>query len=70
MLEEGPHSANVTSTAEYLTDGTIRAKFDETGRYMMVSRMLATPVQLGWSEFIIQKGINIIVKDFFGGGGK
>jgi KaiC/GvpD/RAD55 family RecA-like ATPase len=70
LLEDGPHPVNVTSAVEYLTDGTIRTKYDETGRYIMVSRMIATPVQLGWSEFKIQKGIDIVVKSFFGGGGR
>ncbi len=66
LLEDGVHQNNVVSTVEYLADGTIRAKFDEGGRHIMVSRMVATPVQLGWSKFDIQKGIEVIVKDFFG----
>lgn len=68
LLEEGVHPSNVGTTIEYVNDGTIRTKYDENGRYIMVSRMLATPVDLGWTEFTIQKGIDIIVRDFFGGG--
>jgi KaiC/GvpD/RAD55 family RecA-like ATPase len=69
ILEEGPHRQEISATAEYIADGTIRTRYDETGRYLMVSRMLATPVQLGWSKFTIQKGIDVVVRNFFGGGG-
>ncbi len=69
LLEEGIHPENTMTAIEYLTDGTIRTKFDENGRYLMVSRMQTTPVRLGWSEFTIKKGIELRVKDFFGNGG-
>ena len=69
LMEDGPHDPKITSTVEYVTDGTIRTKFDETGRYLMVSRMTATRVQLGWSKFTIQKGIDVVVRNFFGAEG-
>ncbi len=66
LLEDGIHESTVVSTTEYLADGTIRAEFDETKRRLRVSRMVATPLQLGWSEFKITRGIEVTVKDFFG----
>lgn len=70
LLEEGVHEDEIVLAAEYFMDGTIHTKFDPNGRYIMVSRMVATPLELGWSEFAIQKGIDLVVADFFGGARK
>ncbi len=63
LLEQGVHPENVTNTVEYIVDGTVRTRFDESGRHVMVSRMLATPVKVGWWEFTIEKGIDLILGD-------
>ncbi len=66
LLEEGVHEKSTVATAEYLMDGTIRTKFDKTGRYIMVNRMLATPVQPIWRKFEIKKGAGLITEEFSG----
>ena len=38
LLEEGVHDEKTVKSVEYATDGTIRMKFSEQGRFMMVSR--------------------------------
>ncbi|MCZ6647852.1 MAG: RAD55 family ATPase [Nitrososphaerales archaeon] len=53
MLEAGVHDERVVTAIEYSTDGTIRMKFSEEGRYMMISRMTATPLDLRWIPFSI-----------------
>ncbi len=53
MLEAGVHDERVVTAIEYSTDGTIRMKFSEEGRYMMISRMMATPLDLRWIPFSI-----------------
>lgn len=70
LLEGGLHTDDVVSTAEYLLDGTIRTKFDDEGRYVMATRMIATPIRPGWQRFTIKKGVELILTDFFGGGQK
>lgn len=55
LLEEGMHAQRTVTAVEYSTDGTIRMRFAENGRYMMVSRMLATPVMPRWIPFVIGK---------------
>jgi KaiC/GvpD/RAD55 family RecA-like ATPase len=63
LLEEGVHEKNTVATAEYLMDGTIHTKFDKTGRYLMVNRMFATPVQPMWRKFDIKKTVGIIMEE-------
>jgi len=53
LLEEWGHEPRVVSAVESSTDGTIRMKLDEQGRYIMVSRMTATPVSPRWIQFVI-----------------
>jgi circadian clock protein KaiC len=55
LLEEGVHDERTITSVEYATDGTIRMKFSEQGRFMMVSRMTATPLNPRWIPFAIGK---------------
>jgi KaiC/GvpD/RAD55 family RecA-like ATPase len=55
LLEEGVHEEKTVKSVEYATDGTIRMRFSEQGRFMMVSRMTATPVSPKWIPFTIGK---------------
>lgn len=53
LLEEGVHDERTIAALEYSTDGTVRMRYSEKGRYMMVSRMIATPIILRWIPFTI-----------------
>jgi KaiC/GvpD/RAD55 family RecA-like ATPase len=53
LLEEGVHDEKTVKSMEYATDGTIRMKFSEQGRFMMVSRLTATPLTPKWIAFTI-----------------
>jgi KaiC/GvpD/RAD55 family RecA-like ATPase len=53
LLEEGVHAPRTTAAVEYSTDGTIRMKVTDQGRFMMASRMLATPIAQRWIPFTI-----------------
>jgi len=53
LLEEGVHDERTVSSLEYSTDGTIRMKITDQGRFMMVSRMMATPVTPRWIPYAI-----------------
>jgi KaiC/GvpD/RAD55 family RecA-like ATPase len=53
LLEEGVHDEKTVKSVEYATDGTIRMKFSEQGRFMMVSRLAATPLSPKWISFTI-----------------
>jgi KaiC/GvpD/RAD55 family RecA-like ATPase len=55
LLEEGVHDEKTVKSVEYATDGTVRMKFSEQGRFMMVSRMAATPLSPKWISFTIGK---------------
>ncbi len=55
MLEEGVHAPRTIAAVEYSTDGTIRMKVSEQGRFMMASRMQATPLAQKWIQFTIGK---------------
>lgn len=57
LVQEGMHDDKITSAIEAITDGTIRLKVDETGRYVMVSRMIATPSGMKWIPVTIKRGI-------------
>lgn len=51
ILEEGLHEPKVNATLEYITDGTIRMRYEKNGRSLMVNTMLATPVTFKWISF-------------------
>jgi len=53
LLEEGVHDEKANSSVEYATDGTIKMKVSDQGRYMMVSRMTATPLSPKWIPYEI-----------------
>ncbi len=53
LLEEGVHDEKTVKSVEYATDGTVRMKFSEQGRFMMVSRLSATPLSPKWIPFTI-----------------
>jgi KaiC/GvpD/RAD55 family RecA-like ATPase len=55
LLEEGVHDEKTVKSVEYATDGTIRMKFSDQGRFMMVSRMAATPLSPKLIPFTIGK---------------
>jgi KaiC/GvpD/RAD55 family RecA-like ATPase len=55
MLEEGVHDLQTVTSVEYNANGTIRMKFSELGRFMMVSRMTGTPLTPRWIPFAIGK---------------
>lgn len=65
MLEEGLHEAKANAAIEYITDGTIRMRFEEVGRSLMASRMVATPVTLKWIPFTLARGIELEATNFF-----
>lgn len=53
LIEEGVHDEKANSSVEYATDGTIRMKLTDQGRFMMVSRMTATPLSPKWIPYAI-----------------
>jgi KaiC/GvpD/RAD55 family RecA-like ATPase len=53
LLEEGVHAPRTIAAVEYSTDGTVRMKVSEQGRFMMASRMQATPLAQRWIPFTI-----------------
>lgn len=55
LLEEGVHDQRANSSVEYATDGTIRMKVTDQGRFMMASRMAATPLSPKWIPYAIGK---------------
>lgn len=55
LLEEGVHAPRTISAVEYSTDGTIRMRVSDQGRFMMASRMQATPIAQRWIQFTIGK---------------
>ena len=55
LLEEGVHAPRTISAVEYSTDGTIRMRVSDQGRYMMASRMMVTPIVQRWIPFTIGK---------------
>lgn len=65
MLEEGVHDQKTNSTIEFITDGTVKMKADETGRYITISRMQVTPTKIKWIPFEILKGIELKAMNFF-----
>ena len=55
LLEEGVHTPRTIAAVEYSTDGTIRMRVSDQGRFMMASRMAATPIAARWIPFTIGK---------------
>ena len=55
LMEDGVHDEKANSSVEYGTDGTIRMKLTDQGRFMMVSRMSATPLTPKWIPYAIGK---------------
>jgi len=53
LMEEGVHDERANSSVEYATDGTIRMKLSDQGRFMMVSRMTATQLTPKWIPYAI-----------------
>jgi circadian clock protein KaiC len=53
ILEEGVHDDRTNSSVEYATDGTIRMRVTEQGKFMMVSRMSGTPLTPKWIPYTI-----------------
>jgi KaiC/GvpD/RAD55 family RecA-like ATPase len=53
LMEEGVHDEKANSSVEYATDGTIRMKLSDQGRFMMVSKMTATPLTPKWIPYAI-----------------
>jgi circadian clock protein KaiC len=65
MLEAGLHDERVNAALEYITDGTIKMQYEETGRSLMVSRMLGTPATIKWIPFTLAGGVEIAVANYF-----
>jgi KaiC/GvpD/RAD55 family RecA-like ATPase len=53
LLEEGVHAPRTIAAVEYSTDGTIRMRVSDQGRFMMASRMQSTPIAQRWIPFTI-----------------
>ena len=65
ILEDGLHEPKVNAAVEYIADGTIKMRYEENGRWLMVSRMLGTPVTLRWIPFSLARGIELAAVDYF-----
>lgn len=65
ILEEGLHEERVNAAVEYMTDGTIRMRYEEGGRSLMVSRMLATPATIKWIPFTLARGVELAIANYF-----
>lgn len=55
LLEEGVHAPRTSAAVEYSTDGTVKMRVSDQGRYMMASRMQSTPITQKWIPFTIGK---------------
>ena len=65
LLESGMHDNKTISTIEHESDGTISLKADESGRAMMVRRMMATPTEMRWAPYKISRGMEVRAEAFF-----
>jgi len=65
ILEDGLHEPKANAAVEYIADGTIKMRYEENGRSLMVSRMLGTPATLRWIPFSIARGIELAAADYF-----
>lgn len=64
IVEAGLHDEKTVSAIEYISDGTLKMTADEKGRFLMVSRMAATPSEIKWVPFVIRKGIEVKMTEF------
>ncbi len=53
LLEEGVHAPRTIAAVEYSTDGTVKMRVSDQGRFMMASRMQGTPLAQKWIPFTI-----------------
>ncbi|MDG7016387.1 MAG: hypothetical protein JRM82_03325, partial [Nitrososphaerota archaeon] len=53
LLAEGMNETSIVAAVEYSTDGTVRMRVSDQGRFMMASRMQATPLVQKWIQFTI-----------------
>ena len=53
LLEEGVHAPRTIAAVEYSTDGTVKMRVSDQGRFMMASRMQGTPLAQKWIQFTI-----------------
>jgi KaiC/GvpD/RAD55 family RecA-like ATPase len=65
ILEEGLHEDRVNAAVEYITDGTIKMRYEERGRSLMVSRMLGTPAMIKWIPFTLSRGLEMAIANYF-----
>ena len=65
MVEAGMHDDKGIAAIEHESDGTIMLKAEETGRFIMVRRMIHTPTELKWIPFSISQGIEVKADIFF-----
>ena len=65
ILEEGLHEDRVNAAVEYITDGTIKMRYEERGRSLMVSRMLGTPATIKWIPFTLSRGLEMAIANYF-----
>ncbi|HMK82268.1 MAG TPA: RAD55 family ATPase [Candidatus Bathyarchaeia archaeon] len=65
ILEEGVHEDRVNAAIEYITDGTIKMRYEEKGRSLMVSRMLGTPTTIKWMPFTLSRGLEMAIANYF-----
>ena len=65
ILEEGLHEDRVNAAVEYITDGTIKMRYEERGRSLMVSRMMGTPATIKWIPFTLSRGLEMAVANYF-----
>ena len=65
ILEEGLHEDRVNAAVEYIADGTIKMRYEERGRSLMVSRMLGTPATIKWIPFSLARGLEMAIANYF-----
>jgi KaiC/GvpD/RAD55 family RecA-like ATPase len=56
ILDSGDDDQKTVQSLEYVTDGTIKLNANDRGRFLMVSRMKATPTTFAWTPFKIEDG--------------
>ncbi len=56
LLDSGEDDQKTVQSLEYVTDATIKMNANESGRFMMISRMKSTPTNFNWIPFNIHDG--------------
>ncbi len=56
LLDSGEDDQKTVQQLEYVTDATIKMNANESGRFMMISRMRSTPTTFNWIPFSIHDG--------------